>query len=171
MQDQNEVELQRENKHQDLSNEFIKVATSSILLFLLVFFNELWLQFVGVEYCFDWVSVGLDEYGEEILYINFDAVIDCNSYCLESYWDVYFFTEKLKFVIYLACLIIQPDFKRVLNVNLWWFYGLFEVTQAVDYRLFFNQLPYMEYFSYFLFTFQCLYVIAYFWRFELEKFR
>ncbi len=156
----------------DLSDEFKKVALASILLFLIPFFNYLWADFIGAQHCFEWVSHVVNSEGKARVFINFDATTDCNNYCYSTSWHVKMFTDRIKYVIYLlVAAIIQPDFKRVLGINLWWFYILFEVTQVVDYRLFFNQLPYIEHFSYFLFTYQVFYVAAYFWRFELDKFR
>lgn len=151
-------------------SEFQKVVLASSLLFLLVFFNKLWVDFIGLEHCFEWVSEITDAEGNQKVFINYDAITDCNQYCLSTSWHVKIFSDKLKYVIYLLCAaIIQPDFKRILGVSLWWFYIMFEVIQVIDYRLFFNQFPYTEEFSYFLFGFQVLYVAVYFWRYELNS--
>ena len=144
-----------------ISNEFQKVAVTSILLFLIPFFTSVWFDFANTDHYFKFVRL-----------LDGAFVVDLNNpepYKLNGAWHAVLFADRLKLLIYAACLLINADFKSVLKVPLWVFYVLFELVQTADYYFFYNQLPYSRYFSYLLFTYQVFYVAVYFWKYELKR--
>lgn len=76
-------------------------------------------------------------------------------------WMLSIGNDRVIAIIYIICAYIKPDFGKCLKVNLWVFYGIYELTRIASHWLTLEQVPYNDYYAYLLIIYTTLYAITY----------
>lgn len=134
-------------------DEDMKVVLTSCLLLFIPISAFLYNIDVPERYYFPFLEDG-DPYWN----LSLDPVIHGSK---KFKWVISLGADRLCAIIYIMCAAIRPDFKRVLTIDLWWFYGIYEGLRLTDHFLTYEQTPFREYYGYFLIIFQMSYAILF----------